>query len=316
VDEWIAGDRIVLKANPNYHLGEPAVKKVIFKVIPEGSSRLAMIKDGTIDVAYDLNPTQIKSLEGAPGLKAIHVTSNEDMVIIMNNKMSPFDNKLVRQAMNYACPREDIVQTALVGYGLPWKACIPMMYPASTPPEDFPYAYDLDKAKELLIEAGYPDGFDVELSYDADIGAHEVTGTLCKTSLAKIGVNVTLRKTPSGVLSTQLMAKELPFSFWSTQPLSSDPNYAVSLIYYGPAYTNWPSYCNPEVDKLIEEGKTILDPVERTEHHRVIQRMIMDDAPIVFVAEADYMIVIRDNVKGWNWNTLYESFLELVSFAE
>jgi len=314
--EWVAGDRIELEANPNYHMGEPAIKNIILKVIPESSSRVAMLKDGTIDVAYSLSPSELQSLKGAPGVKVIELRSNEACWGLMNNTTPPFDNKLVRQALNYAVPKEAIVETAYLGMAEPWKACIPSVYPDSTPPEEFPYSYDLDKAKELLVEAGFPDGFDIELAYDTGIKAYEVAATMIKTSMAEIGVNVTLRGMPTGTITTKVQAGEMPFALWTDMPMMGDPMYSITLTYYSTSFINYEKYLNTEVDALVDEGVGILDPEERYEHYAAVQRMIMDDAPIIFAWEPHYAVAIRDNIKDWNWNTMQDTKFELVSFAQ
>jgi len=297
-------------------MGEPAIKTLIYKVIPESSSRVAMLKDGTIDVAYALSPSELTALKGAPGVKVIQLRSNEACWGLLNNTIPPFDNKLVRQAFNYAIPKAEICETAYLGMADPWQACIPSIYPDSTPPEEFPYSYDLDKAKELLVEAGYPDGFEVDLAYDTGIKAYEVAATLIKTSLAEIGVNVTLRGMPTGTITTKVQAGEMPFALWTDQPMMGDPMYSITLTYYSTSFINYEKYLNPEVDRLVDEGVGILDPEKRYEYYAAVQRIIMDDAPIIFAWEPHYTVAIRDNIKGWNWNTMQDTKFELVYFAQ
>jgi peptide/nickel transport system substrate-binding protein len=314
--EWVAGDRIVLTANPNFHDGKPAIDTIILKVIPESSTRVATLKDGTIDVAYALSPSELKSLEGVKGVRVIAMDNTEGVWVWTNNKYPPFDNKLVRQALNWATPRQEICDVAFLGYAHPWTAVFPMLYEASTGPEDFPYGYDLNKARALLTQAGYANGFTVELAYPAGNPAWETMATLVKTSYGKIGVNVQLKKMPAGAYSTQLNAKEMPFGLWSSTPMNPDPNYSLTLMYYGPSFANWENYSNPEVDALIEQGTSIIDWDQRVAFHETIQKMIMDDAALVWAIEADYTIAIRDNVKGWNWNTVNETLFEKLYFAQ
>ena len=303
VSEWKPGDRIVLKSNPNYFKGEPPIKRVIRKVVPENFSRIAMIKAGTIDVAEDLTPKEIDSLQGAKGVKVVNIPGNMCLMLIMNQKFKPWDNKLVRKALSFAVPQNEIIKTAMYGYAKAMQSTGPSTYPASTPKEDFPYSYDPEKAKQLLKEAGYPNGFDCELSYNVLYPPDEVAATIVKTSLAKIGINVSLKKIPYGAFFTQLWAKEIPFGFYTIQGFVDDPFYEMHLMWRTNGLCNLYSYSNKEVDKLIEEGSAITDWNERKDAYKKIAKMVMDDAPVVWILERNYTIAIRDNIEGWNWTT-------------
>ena len=316
VDEWIAGDRVVLKANPRFHAGEPSIKTIVYKVIPESSSRLAALRDGTIDVAYELNPTEIMALADTPGVRTINLISNADLWGMLNNDVAPFDNKLVRQALNYAVPRKQIVETAYLELAHPWTAPFPLMFPGAISPDEFPYTHDIAKAKELLTQAGHPDGFTVELAYDSSIQPHETAATIIKSSLAEIGITVELKKTPPGAFSTQITSRDYTFALYRNMPIVPDPNYCLLLSYYSPFWSDFLNYLNPEVDKLLEEGQPILDPEERIEHHKVIQRIILDDAAMIWLVEPDYTVAIRDNIEGWNWNTTTETRFDFLSFSQ
>ncbi len=313
VTEWKAGNRIVLKANPNYFRGEPKFKKIILKVISEGSSRLTMLKTGIIDVATGLSPREHKSLRNANGVKTVNIAGNMCFWGLMNNKIKPFDNKLVRQAINYAIPRRQIAKAAFYGFAKPWKASLPMMYEATTSTKEFPYSYNLKKAKQLLTKAGYPNGFDTELAYDAAYATDETTATLIKTSLGKIGINVQLRKMPSGTFMTKVTARELPFALWWDMPMMPDPNYAITLTYHGKSVVNYERYDNPEVNRMLKKGNAIVDWQKRVEYHKKIQRLIMEDAPIAYIVQRDYTVAMRDNIEGWNWSTMQETDWSLLS---
>jgi peptide/nickel transport system substrate-binding protein len=316
VTEWIPGDRIVLKANPNYFKGEPAIKNVIFKVVPESSTRLAMLKSGTIDVAYSLTSAEINSLAGTPGVNVIKLATNDTVWCILNNKIPPFDNKLVRQAINCAIPREQICETAYLGYATPWVTPLPgVMGDMTLSPEEFPYNYDLTKAKALLDEAGYENGFTVELAYDAGVPAYETMATLIKSSLAEIGVNVLLTKMTASALTTKVTSYEMPFALLDEMPQLLDPNYVCNNTFHSKAVTHYNNYYNAEVDELIEEGRAILDRTQRIEWHKNIQRIAMGEAPMAWTIQPMYLVAIRDNIKGWNWNTIQETALDMVHFA-
>jgi len=117
IKEWSTGKQIILEANPYYWKGEPKIKRIIWKVIPESSMRVTLIEKGVIDVALELSPREVNSLKGVPGVIPIKVKkAGYQQALTMNQKVfEPFKSKLVRQALNYAVPRDEIVETVYYG---------------------------------------------------------------------------------------------------------------------------------------------------------------------------------------------------------
>ncbi|MBW2057284.1 MAG: ABC transporter substrate-binding protein [Deltaproteobacteria bacterium] len=301
ITDWKAGQHIVLEANPHAWRGKPAFKKLIFKVIPESSSRVAMVKDGTIDVAMKLSPREIDALRDAPGVKVINLQGNLDLHVITNQAFEPFKSKHVRQAIQWAMPQDDIVKLAYYGQAIPWKATIPSMYPG-VDTSGFPYSYNLEKAKECLKKGGYPEGFQVDLYYNADFAAHETTAVLIKDSLAKIGVKVNLRKTPAGSFNAGVLARKFPFSLWNDYPCIADPFYSYILMYLSTNYHCYENYNNPEADRMMLEGNDIVDTEKRYEYAKKLERLLLEDVPVAWAVEQNYTCAIRDNIKGFNWD--------------
>jgi len=306
IDEWVAGDRIVLKANSNFYemFGEPQFKTVILKVVAESASRVAMLEDGTIDIATGITPVQLDYLEGKPGVRVIDVESAKCLYIVMNNQMPPFDDVHVRRAINYAIPRDDVVGTAWHGYAEPFRSVIPSFYPGALTDEEFPYHYDLDKAREELAKSGYPEGFKEELVYDASCSPSEVAAVLLKESLAKIGIDVRLVKMPVGTITDKTMVKEMKFGFWQTEPIMTHPAYSVSLWYESISFVNYQDYRNPDIDHRITDAATILDFDESVEVHHNILLDIAEEAPMGWVIQTHHTVAMRDNIKGWSWITI------------
>ena len=301
IDSWVTGESVTLKANPNYVMGKPEIDTIIMQVIPESANRVAAVRDGTIDIALELTPSQIKSLEGADGVRTVSLPLTSHIWILMNNQFPPFDDPLVRQAINHALPKDDIVETAYLGLARPWSAALPEVFPATTSASEFPYDFNLDKARDLLAEAGYEDGFEIELAYDSSFAPWETMATLMASTLAEIGIDVELRAMPSGTFTTEVNSGEMPFAIWRDAPILADPNYGMNLSYKTDAFVNWVGYSNPIVDQMLIDGATILDPEERINHHREIQRIVMEDAPIGFGFNEFANYALRDNIRGLAW---------------
>ena len=321
ITEWTSGQQAVFEANPNYYGGLPEIKKIIIKVVPDSFSRLAMIKDGTIDVAYELNPREIKSLEGTPGVRLIAEEGVWCSHLVMNDlACEPFKNKLVRQAVNYAIDRDKIIKMAYLGMAS-WMLPYQRQFAGVIDPKEFPYYYNLEKAKELMVEAGYPDGFSVDLYYESGITTHETACVIIRENLAEIGIDVQLRKTPVGSLYNLLQGLKAPFALWRESPYVSDPFYALNMWYQsGPIHggtgrVNFSGYSNPQVDKLLADGKSLFGK-ERFENYYEVQRLVLEDAPIGFVVQDNYLVAINDKIEGWNIGIAEGTKFDKLSFRE
>jgi len=306
ITEWKSDQQAVLEVNPNYYRDLPEIKKIIIKVVPDSFSRLAMLKDGAIDVAYELNPREIKSLEGTPGVRVINEEGVWCTHLVMNGlACEPFKNKLVRQAVNYAIDRDKIIEMAYLGMAS-WMLPYQRQFAGVIDPKEFPYYYNPEKAKELMIEAGYPDGFSVDLYYESGITTHETACVVIRENLAEIGIDVQLRKIALGNLYNLLQDLKAPFALWRESPYVSDPFYALNMWYQsgpihgGTGWTNFSDYSNPQVDKMLADGKSLFDKKERFEHYYELQRLILEEAPIGFVVQDNYLVAINDKIEGWN----------------
>ncbi|MCL5264680.1 MAG: ABC transporter substrate-binding protein, partial [Chloroflexi bacterium] len=189
--EWVKNDHITLEANTEYWKGAPSIKTLVFRPIPEVGTRIAELKSGGVDIAPTIPPDQAKSvetattrLEGIEGGRRVfigfHVT-----------KGSPMEDKRVRQALNYAVDVDAIAKALLGGYG---KRRFTAVMPADADPALKPYTYDPAKAKQLLAEAGYPNGFETVL--DSPMGRYvkdkEVAQAVADY-LTKVGVKTTVK---------------------------------------------------------------------------------------------------------------------------
>jgi peptide/nickel transport system substrate-binding protein len=175
------------------------------------------------------------------------------------------------------------------------------MYP-SVETADFPYSYDLGKAKELLAKGGYPDGFEVDLYYNADFAAHETTAVLMRDSLSKVNVKVNLRKTPAGSFNAGVLSRKFPFSLWNDYPCIADPFYSFILMYLSTNYHCYENYKNLEADRMMIEGNDIVDTDERYAYAKKVEALLREDVPVAWAVEQNYTCAIRDNVKGFNWD--------------
>jgi peptide/nickel transport system substrate-binding protein len=312
IEQWVAGSHILLVANPNFWAGPPAIKRVLYRVVPESANRMAMVINGDVDIAVDLTPQEYSSLRNRKGVRVVDVRNNSLIWIHMNNQLPPFNDRRVRQALNYATPREAIIKSVFFGMGRPWKGVIPSIFPGFTD-EYWSYDTDLQKAQELIKAAGYPNGFDATLSYQATEPNSEKIAILMQTTLKTIGINLTLNKMTPGPFTERIMKKEMPFAIWQDIPIQPDVNYALTLPYDSSSFINYGNYANPKINEILKVGRSIVDPETRSRFHQEAQRIILEDAPLIFLIEPGYQMAMRDNIKGFSYYTCrYMRFDDLI----
>ena len=292
------GNQYVIVRNENYY-GEPAhIERIVFKVIPDPSSRLAQLVSGAVDIALELPTIDIPALEANPDITVHRNTSRTISYIGMNNEVAPFDNKLVRQAISYAVPYDTIVNDVMNGYAIQLKSPIPFGTPGHTD-EFFVYEHDLEKARALLEEAGFPDGFSTV--FEIPIGSQEAkeTAVFLRQSLGEIGIDVTIQELPGAAYFEKIQKHELVFfftNFWIS--INNEPYYHVYWKFHH-SCCNYANYKNQMVDDLIAQHTISTDMAARDEAIVEIQRIILDEAPWVLLYQPEHILAMRSNVKGY-----------------
>ena len=194
---------------------------VVYQDVPNSPQRVALVQGGDADVAQYLRPRELQQLESVEGVRVDSVQGTQQTWIELNAKIEPFDDVRVRQAMNYAFPFQEVLDTVYLGYGRPLGTGIPTIYPFATE-EYFPYTTDLDKAQALLEEAGAA-GLSTTLSYNAGVPEQEEISTLYQTTLREIGVNIELNKLPAGTFYDFVSKRSEPMIYYTDAPWNPDP---------------------------------------------------------------------------------------------
>jgi peptide/nickel transport system substrate-binding protein len=302
VSQLVRGQQAVFKARNDYYRGKPYMDTVIFKEVPTSATRLSLLQGGSVDIAQFLQPLEYTTLKKVSGVSVDAVKASFAIWVELNAKMKPFDNLKVRQAMNYALPREEILKTVFQDLADKQTGCIPDIYPDFTD-KFWTYDADLDKAKSLLAEAGFKDGFKSTLSYDAGNPVQEPIAILFQTALRKIGVEIVLNKVPAATFYDFVTKREQPMIFYLDSPWVPDPGYSTQLYFNSKSYVDYSNYANSEVDDLIKSGLQTLDPTVRNETYTKAQQIVMNEAPWVFIAWPRYVLARRSNLKGFTYYT-------------
>ncbi|PIC63612.1 ABC transporter substrate-binding protein [Sporosarcina sp. P13] len=305
---WSPNDNITIVKNKEYWVSDlPKLDKIIYKVIPDNTARFTAMKNGELDIMVGLNPSDLKSVEANADLQVTLRPPLNVGYMSINNMKAPLDNVKVRQAINHAVDKKGIADAYFYGLANPVKNLLPSTSWAYND-EISGYDYDLEKAKALLTEAGYPNGFDLEFSVTSNSRIYMQQPTkmveAIKSSFEKIGINVKvvtlewatyLEKIRSGKHSVGLIG-------WVGD--NGDPdNFLYSTLsknntVVGSAQ-NHMFYKNDEVSDLLLQAKGIMDQEERTKVYKDVQKIVHEDAPFVPLVEVKEAVVSGPNVQGY-----------------
>ncbi len=302
LEEYVPGDRIVLKAWDDYYGGRAKLDKVIVKIVPDPAQRVLLLKRGEVDMIMIPPVKDLDDLKKDPNIKVVSVPSTQNRMVEMNNAIPPFDNKLVRKAVAYAIPYDTLLKEVWRGYASQLKSPIAN----GTPTSDFSsWAYDTnpDKAKELLAEAGFPEGKGlppIKLSIRIGTEEDERAAVFIQDALSKIGMNVEIEKLAFATFQEKEAKRELQMFIDEWISWVNDPYYHLSWIYSSTSPLVYTNYKNERVDELIAKYTLWAgDPKERDEASKEIQKLIIDDTPIVYLLAPNFNVAMRSNVTGY-----------------
>lgn len=301
IESWESGKRVVMKANANYWKGAPAIKRIIYLVVPDSTNRVALLRQAKVDIVEGLSPDEAMALSSDASLRVAAVRGNQSIYAVMNNTKPPFDDPKVRQAINTVIPRAQIVKDVYRGLAEPWQGVMPSTYPGYVPMSA--YDFNIEKAKELLAQSKSPKGFKTSLAYSSGDPVQENIAILLKSIMAPIGIDVTLQKMPVAAHSDLVQSKNAEFALWVDFPIQPDPNYSLGLMYGSGNAVNYQRYSNSEVDRILKEGTSIVDSAQRNAFHVPAEEQISKDATIGWIAEPYYVNAMTAKVSGWKWFT-------------
>jgi len=308
VVNWNAGSEVVLERNDKWISGPlPKVKRVIWRMVPSAGNRRALLERGDADISYDLPNKDFVELKDIGKLDIVSTPySNGIQYIGMNVKQPPFDNLKVRQAVAYALPYQKIMDAALFGLAKPMFGAPPGTPIAVAWPQPHGYITDIGRAKQLLAEAGYANGFETTLSFDLGFaGVNEPVCVLTQESLAQIGIKCTINKIPGATWRTELNKKVLPlytnvFSGWLDYP-----EYFFIWCYHGKnSIFNTMSYQSKAMDDLIQ-GAVAAAAVGNTKDYDADVKGFVDlafkDIPRIPLYQPYVNVAMQKNVSGYQY---------------
>ena len=300
LESWRPGDQVVVKKFDKYFKGEPKVDKIVFRGIPEEATRAIELESGGIDICMDFPPQDFERIKADGKFLTDEAAAVSTNYYGFNVEVKPFDDKRVRQAINYASDIDGLIDALYFGMGVKTRG--PMGDKVwgfdETLPMD-PYPYNVEKAKALLAEAGYPDGFKTKL-YASTNGLSRSTAEQFQGFLADVGIEAEVITLEWGAfLAATRDGVDGMFTMgWSG---TGDADGALTYLYDSKniGSSNRVRWNDPKFDKFLSDGRTTLDPVKRKAIYKEAQTYFNEEAPIVFMLARKLLAATSKNVKDF-----------------
>ncbi|MBN3136842.1 glutathione ABC transporter substrate-binding protein GsiB [Pectobacterium punjabense] len=281
----------VEKFSGYWKAGLPKLDSITWRPVVDNNTRAALLQTGEAQFAYPIPFEQAKVLEKNDKLALVASPSILHRYISMNVTQKPFDNPKVRQALNYAINKEALIKVAFSGYATPAEGPLPGSIDYSVKYQ--PWPYDPAKARELLKEAGYPDGFTTTLWSSHNHSTAQKVLQFTQQQLAQVGVKVQVTAMDAGQRAAEVEGKgvketgvRLFYTGWSAS--TGEADWALSPLFatasWPPAQFNTAFYSNPQVDADLANALKTTDRAEKQKLYKDAQDKIWADAPWVFLA--------------------------------
>jgi peptide/nickel transport system substrate-binding protein len=316
--EWKSGDSLILERFDDYYGGPAAIKRLVYKLVPDASSGSIALEDGTLDAYYIVDTSDIahlKELENVayvecPGVGLHHITFNVTDGV--------FSDKRVRQAVAYALNRDDVIIGGAEGYAEPTHCLVPTSVFGYD--KNFKwYDQDLDKAKALLKEAGYPDGLDVVFSMQGS-STYMKPAEVVQDQLRKAGIRVTFDKMERAAYLDDVAGKRnFVASLRMINATVRDADSVLTRRFHSGMLgggNNYAGYSNPEVDALIERARKSSDNAERLQLYTKIYEILKEDVPLIPIYTETIFMFFGSKLKNMRPHPVYRFSVHDMYFEE
>ena len=302
------GKEIILEANPDYFEGRPYLDKIIFRIFH--GSPLEDIFKNFMEGRLEESSIPFKEFRDPNKLKNFYIVRKPMLSLRfygMQVKTKPFDNKKIRQAINFAIKKEQIDEEAFQGMDNITDRIFPMGMPGSSPVKIL-YPYNPKRAKQLLVEAGYPGGKgipSIELYSASKAEMTQKELEIVKSNLAEIGINLLIMtETNWKKFEETMISYKTPMFRYAWYADIPDPDNFVGILFHSKSKYNFMRYHNPKVDKILDAAQKEVNVLKRTELYRKTEEIIMEDAVVVPTINHIFQQAYHPYVRGVEVNAL------------
>jgi peptide/nickel transport system substrate-binding protein len=299
IESWEPGVELRFVPHPYYFRGPDFYHNsgVVARIVPSAEDRELLLRKGDIDVTWQLPLRDIDSLEQDPDIDIYSEPSRELLYLFLNTEMPPFDNQLVRQAIAYAVPYDEIIDKVMYGHAQKMGSVFSTKMKYYTD-EYWPYETDPERARDLLAEAGYPDGFSTELAVRLSVTRDVDSAVWIQTGLREVGIDVTINQMGDAQFYDLLYSKQLGMGINNWLSWGDDGFWTVKWLLKCDDFLNSSNYCNAEIDQLIDDAISMWDSPEREQLALRTQEILAEEMPLVPLMQPDWIMCTRSDVYG------------------
>jgi ABC-type transport system substrate-binding protein len=300
LDSVRSGEQAVFVANPNYFREEPHFNRVIFRAVPSAASRITLLRGGQVQWIHRPLLQQVAELRSDRRVKTQDSFGRTISSLRMNLRFPPFENKLVRQAFNYAVDKQALIQGVFFGLAEQARSIIPPIV-AGYDPSAFKYDYNPERAKALLAQANFDFNQDIEIFYSQIFNWEEALSIQVASQLQAIGVKArAVRISDSDMRARGAPARQdMPMFAFEDGPIVLDPVYTTFLLAHSRGVSNRARFADPRMDALIDEARQSLDIPRRNDLMRQAQALWMEEAPWIATVYPSVWEAMAPNISGW-----------------
>ena len=293
---WQPGEKIILTRNDDYWGGKPHLEGLEIRAVPEDSARVLQLLGGEVDVISGVPTVMLKRLESTPAVKVMRKTGYRTIYLGMNVSMPPFNDLRVRQAVAYAINKPALVSGVLSGVGTLGGSYESPVIENSA--QDLkPYPYDKAKARELLKEAGLPNGFSADFYVPTGLYTMDrPLGEAIQAQLAEVGIKANIKAPDTSAYLTTLAEQKAQMFLGGKGSPTGDMDFTQTLSNGSKGRMNHFKFNSPTVDKLIAEQRVAVDPDSRKKLLHDLQAQVYKELPHFTLYYEDQLFATRAKV--------------------
>ena len=286
-----------------------------FKIINSADTALLELQGGTINLYAYLTDSQVQALQGSH--QVISSASNVVQALFLNNAVEPLNDVRVRQAISYAVDKDAINDFVGGGNGtLISSAMLPTLKENYVDLNDtYGNAANVEKAKELLADAGFPDGFDLEITIPSNYEFHMQTGEVIVEQLKAVGINATIKAVEWATWLDEVYNGRQYAATISGITCDSTPGYLLNR-FQTDSKKNFINFQNTEYDEIYAKAQAELDPAKKAEYYKELQKILCDEAGSVFLQVPASQTAISKNLAGYKFYPVYVQDMSTVYITE
>ncbi|WP_455476754.1 ABC transporter substrate-binding protein [Bartonella sp. B41] len=319
---WVPSDKVVLRANQHYWGDEPKIKQITVLHVAEPASQRLLLEKGDVDVARDLSSEDILDLEKRNGaIKISRVLRPQSVYLSLNNRNAALSNEKVRLALRYLVDYDKLGKTVLKGIAIPRASYMPLgVFGALDEKEGLPFKLDLEKAKCLISEAGYPNGFEANLLIGSLSYMSPVAQSIQVTA-RKVGIKLTIEKMAQAQLLRRVRGGNYDMAImgWNSADPDAHPSSLHSVFNPDPTFTKKhgmylalrAGYYDEKANKMVMDAWFEKDQNRRLKQYKDLQLYMFNHGPMVYLFQTYYIVGMGASVKKWVWNS-YRTYYDKI----